>query len=234
MKNSIIIFCALFLGFAACKNNPSQNENKAQDSGQSVSGMETMYACPMHPEITGKQGDKCSKCGMELTEVKGMNTSTTANTAINNNQAAGTTSVKAILDGYLLLKNDLTADKTQDAAAAGKALEAAIKGFDKNALTTEQKKVYDEVEDDAREHAEHIGSNGGNIEHQREHFALLSKDVYDLVKAVGSFGQPLYQDFCPMYDNKKGAIWLSETKEIANPYYGKKMLTCGQVKDEIK
>lgn len=24
------------------------------------------YACPMHAEITGKEGDKCSKCGMKL------------------------------------------------------------------------------------------------------------------------------------------------------------------------
>lgn len=27
-----------------------------------------MYACPMHPEVTGKKGEKCSKCGMNLTE----------------------------------------------------------------------------------------------------------------------------------------------------------------------
>lgn len=27
-----------------------------------------MYSCSMHPEIIGKMGDKCSKCGMELTE----------------------------------------------------------------------------------------------------------------------------------------------------------------------
>jgi hypothetical protein len=25
-----------------------------------------VYACPMHPEITGKAGDKCSKCHMDL------------------------------------------------------------------------------------------------------------------------------------------------------------------------
>ena len=25
------------------------------------------YTCPMHPEVTGKQGDKCPKCGMALT-----------------------------------------------------------------------------------------------------------------------------------------------------------------------
>ena len=28
------------------------------------------YACPMHTEITGKEGDRCTKCGMLLTEVK--------------------------------------------------------------------------------------------------------------------------------------------------------------------
>lgn len=29
---------------------------------------EKMYACPMHPEVQGKLNDKCSKCGMDLTE----------------------------------------------------------------------------------------------------------------------------------------------------------------------
>jgi len=233
MKNSIMIFCVLFLGLAACKNNSSQNETKTQDSGQPVSGMQTMYACPMHPEITGQKGDKCSKCGMELTEVKSMNHSSTTSSTTTNNQAAGSTSIKAIVDSYLVLKNALTADKSQDAAAAGKALEKTFQDFDKGTLTGEQKKSFDEIVDAAIEHAEHIGANAGKIEHQREHFAMLSKDVYDLVKVFGG-GQPLYQDFCPMYDKGKGAIWLSETKEIANPYYGKKMLTCGQVKEEIK
>lgn len=27
------------------------------------------YACPMHPEVTGKAGDVCSKCGMKLVAV---------------------------------------------------------------------------------------------------------------------------------------------------------------------
>jgi hypothetical protein len=29
-----------------------------------------VYACSMHPEITGKEGDKCSKCGMKLELMK--------------------------------------------------------------------------------------------------------------------------------------------------------------------
>jgi hypothetical protein len=37
-----------------------------------------------------------------------------------------------------------------------------------------------------------------------------------------------------MYNNNKGAIWLSETKEIKNPYLGKDMDTCGSAKEELK
>ena len=44
----------------------------------------------------------------------------------------------------------------------------------------------------------------------------------------------IYKDFCPMYNDNKGAIWLSESKEIKNPYFGKSMSTCGTVKEELK
>jgi hypothetical protein len=141
--------------------------------------------------------------------------------------------IKDILDHYLHLKNALVSDNTKDAAVAGKEIVDAMSKVDKSALTAEQKKLYEDVEDDAREHGEHIGENAGNIEHQREHFAMLSKDLYDLVKAFGS-GQVLYKDFCSMYNHKKGAIWLSEIKAIKNPYYGKKIPTCGTVQEEIK
>jgi hypothetical protein len=143
------------------------------------------------------------------------------------------TSIKGIVEHYLQLKNALANDKTKDAAAAGKAMFDGMGTLDKSLLTADQKKLYEDLEDDAREHAEHIGANAGNIEHQREHFDMLSKDVYDLVKTFGG-GQLLYKDFCPMYNGKKGAMWLSETKAIKNPYYGKKMLTCGSVQEELK
>jgi hypothetical protein len=142
-------------------------------------------------------------------------------------------SIKEIVTAYLQLKNAFTLDNTNDAATAGTTLETAFKAFDKTVLTTDQKKAFEDVEDDAREHAEHIGKNGGNIAHQREHFEMLSKDIYDLVKTFGA-GQVLYKDFCPMYNNNKGAFWISETREIKNPYLGKAMPTCGTMKEEIK
>jgi len=147
--------------------------------------------------------------------------------------AKNTISIKEIVSTYLQLKNALTRDNTTDAAIAGTTLEAAFKNFDKTALTAAQKKTFEDVEDDAREHAEHIGKNGGNIVHQREHFVILSNDIYDLVKTFGG-GQVLYKVFCPMYNNGKGAFWISETKEIKNPYLGKAMPTCGEIKEELK
>jgi hypothetical protein len=147
--------------------------------------------------------------------------------------ALNTISIKEIVSAYLQMKNAFTEDNSTGAATAGKKLEAAFKNYDKSVLTAAQKKTYEDVETDAREHAEHIGANGGNIAHQREHFELLSKDIYDLVKAFGG-GQVLYRDFDSMYNKGKGAFWLSETKEIKNPYMGKAMLSSGSIKEEIK
>ena len=142
-------------------------------------------------------------------------------------------SIEEIIEDYLQLKNSLVSDNSKSAAAFGKEMFDSMVRLDKSLLTTDQKKIYVDIEEDAKEHAEHIGENEGNIEHQREHFDILSNDLYDLVKEFGS-GQVLYKDFCPMYNDKKGAIWLSETKEIKNPYLGKNMSTCGSIKEVIK
>ena len=140
--------------------------------------------------------------------------------------------IEDILTGYINLKNMLAKDDTNGAAEKGKILFASFNKFDASALNAKQKKEYLDIADDAKEHAEHIGLNGGNIPHQREHFASLSKDISDLITLLGS-NQKLYQDYCPMYDNGKGAVWISKTKEIENPYFGKKMSTCGSIKKEF-
>lgn len=162
--------------------------------------------------------------------------STTAQMHADNTKAETNTgfSIKEILTGYLQLKNALTTDDSNGAAAAGTALETTLKNYDKTVLSVEQKKLFDDIEADAREHAEHIGANAGKLPHQREHFDMLSKGMVDLLKAFGSGGQTLYKDFCPMYNGNKGAFWISETKDIKNPYYGKAMSTCGSVKEEFK
>ena len=129
------------------------------------------------------------------------------------------------------MKNGLVADNDKATAEAGKKLLANFKAVDMKTIPKTKHKEYMDIADDAKENAEHIGDNAGKIDHQREHLASLSKDVSDLITLFDT-NQKLYQDYCPMFDDGKGAIWISEAKAIKNPYYGSKMLTCGSVKKE--
>jgi len=80
MKKSIVSICiiaSIFLTgtvLVSCSTKPAeQGESTAADSVGVSQGMDstaTAYACPMHPEETGKEGDKCSKCGMALEAMK--------------------------------------------------------------------------------------------------------------------------------------------------------------------
>jgi len=79
MKN--IIFSAILMAFVmtSCnKKDKDMDTNNSEtmhhdstmtDNDSKAMGDDSkMYACPMHPEVTGKKGEKCSKCGMNLTE----------------------------------------------------------------------------------------------------------------------------------------------------------------------
>lgn len=136
----------------------------------------------------------------------------------------------ASLTTYLELKNALVNDDQEAAAKAGEKMVGQLKTFKtENYEQNDQQELQDIIED-ATEHAEHIAESP--IGHQREHFDILSKDMIDLIDIVGT-SQKLYQAYCPMYNNNKGAQWLSVTKEIKNPYYGSKMMDCGEVQREI-
>ncbi|WP_426092024.1 DUF3347 domain-containing protein [Flavobacterium sp. DSR3-2] len=244
MKNLILSAIAMVFVVASCNQ---KNKEAVTTDSQKTESTSQLYACSMHPEITGKKGEKCSKCGMELTEPVAQNEEAHDHTdgSHSHNDATAvevktkatsvtqtTFSTNEIISDYLKLKNALTKDDTKGAANAGKALYATFNKVNTSIIDLKLKIEYIDIADDAKEHAEHIGDNGGKIDHQREHFAMLSKDVNDLIKIFGA-KQKLYQDFCPMYNEGKGAIWISESKEIKNPYYGSKMLTCGSIKKQL-
>lgn len=70
------------------------------------------------------------------------------------------------------------------------------------------------------------------IESQRMKFKELTSSVANILeKATPNY--PVYLDHCPMFDNGKGADWLSKEKEIRNPYYGNMMMNCGSNKAVI-
>jgi hypothetical protein len=73
-----------------------------------------------------------------------------------------------------------------------------------------------------------------DIEAQRKAFSTLSDNLYKSVKAFGLGGKEAFYEYCPMAFNNEGAYWLSEQAQIKNPYFGDKMLTCGEVKEKLK
>ena len=127
---------------------------------------------------------------------------------------------------WKLVKNALVADNKNNAAKGATALLKAFSNFDMTKLTGETRNEYMEIAESAKEQAEHIIENP--IDHQREHFETLSTDINDLITLLGT-EKTLFQDYCPM----KKVIWLSETKEINNPFMGSEMPTCGTVKKQI-
>ncbi|MDN3677672.1 DUF3347 domain-containing protein [Flavobacterium paronense] len=237
MKNIMISAIVMVFVLVSCNQKSKETEVKATEKADTNS---QLYACSMHPEVTGKKGEKCSKCGMELTEpvtqkIKNVAEPKSTDTVAKVEETAVTSAVTSsdyvtdIITCYINLKNKLAKDDSKGAADKGKMLLESFNRFDTKTLNAKQKKDYLDIADDAKEHAEHIGANGDKLEHQREHFVLLSKDINDLIKMFGS-NRKLYQDYCPMANDGKGAIWISEVKEIKNPYQGNKMLTCGTVK----
>lgn len=51
----------------SCGNESKKETSEHHEHTDSTAHSgEHIYACPMHPEVTGKEGDKCPKCGMKL------------------------------------------------------------------------------------------------------------------------------------------------------------------------
>jgi hypothetical protein len=71
------------------------------------------------------------------------------------------------------------------------------------------------------------------LEEKRKSFQMISDNMYDLVRSVRYDKEIVYHEFCPMAFNDAGGYWLSNTADIKNPYFGKKMLSCGEVKDSL-
>lgn len=69
MKKLLFSMLLAALCFACTQQQPAAVKNDASPSTSGTSVAPTAvaaFACPMHPEVTGKEGDKCWKCKMDL------------------------------------------------------------------------------------------------------------------------------------------------------------------------
>lgn len=72
-----------------------------------------------------------------------------------------------------------------------------------------------------------------DLEKQRQLFSDFTAQVEPLFKNNITEGA-IYKQFCPMAFNGDGGYWFSNVEQIRNPYYGDKMLKCGEITETIQ
>ena len=140
--------------------------------------------------------------------------------------------LKNVFDSYFSLKDALVKTDGITASVKAKELLTAINSVKMETLKMEEHMAWMKVMKDLTTEAEQI-SLAKDIEKQRMTFSSLSTNIYELIK-VSKQPEAIYFQHCPMYNDGKGADWLSKESTIKNPYYGSQMLTCGKTVETIK
>lgn len=120
---------------------------------------------------------------------------------------------------YIGIKDALVAGKEGEASSHANALS-------QTASVISYRELSEGNVNALRKDASNI-ADAKDLKAQRQAFSNLSNDMSALAGQFKLSDKPVYQQYCPM---AKG-YWLSNEKEIRNPYYGSSMLSCGSVKN---
>ena len=140
--------------------------------------------------------------------------------------------LKQVYEDYILLKNALVEDTSEQATNKAKKLISNFNKIDRSLLKDEAHKHWMTIEKEIMSATNAI-SNTKDIKAQRNHFKRLSSHLIQSIQWFG-INEKVYVEFCPMADGNKGAYWLSKEAHILNPYFGDAMLKCGEVKQTIE
>jgi Cu(I)/Ag(I) efflux system membrane fusion protein len=137
-----------------------------------------------------------------------------------------------VYDKYIILKNAFVQSDEKKVKQASQGVLQALNKIDMKLLTGEAMSQWMGFSVNLNNQIKQISSSD-DLEVQRKTFSVFNESFYKVVKAFGLMGKTVYYQFCPMMNNNKGAYWLSETKDIRNPYYGDTMLTCGETRETL-
>ena len=140
--------------------------------------------------------------------------------------------LKTIFESYFALKDALVKSDGKLVSTLAKDVLANINSVKMEKLSSEEHTVWMKVMSSLKSNTEKIAATT-IIEKQRVVFMDLSANFYALLK-VSKQDYSIYYQNCPMYNDGKGANWLSKENAVKNPYYGNQMLTCGKVVETIK
>jgi len=146
-------------------------------------------------------------------------------------------SFNGMLNAYFAVKDALVASDTVKANTAAANLAKTADGLKTEEITGDSTGVIKET---AKSFAGTITGSAlalageKNIENKRQEFEMISDALWSLMRTVKPEGQKVYYQFCPMAFDNKGAYWISREANIRNPYFGEKMLNCGNTQDSLE
>lgn len=135
-------------------------------------------------------------------------------------------------EAYIRLKEAFVMSNLATAKKRSEDMMEVIDEMDMSLLAGEEHNYWMEQFEVIKVSTGHIAGEP-DIEKQRKYFSSLSEAIVNSTKVFGIHGEVYYELYCPMANDKAGAYWLSKEKVIRNPYFGEKMLGCGEVKNEI-
>ncbi|PZV80289.1 Cu(I)/Ag(I) efflux system membrane fusion protein [Algoriphagus aquaeductus] len=137
--------------------------------------------------------------------------------------------ITAVADAYFQVKNGLVKDKLDESQKALAAIEQSLSKVNMGLVKDQAHDKWMEILNGMKDARAKMAS-AKDIEEARKHFSMLSFHVLEMTETFGINKDVVYKDYCPMAFGDQGAYWLSEQKDITNPYFGASMLACGEVK----
>jgi len=141
-----------------------------------------------------------------------------------------------LLNAYFGLKDALVAGDTSKASAAALSLSTASDSLKVNEIKGDSTGVIKETAlnftGTIKSSAQALAAEK-DIKAKRKEFEMIADAMWSLTRTVRYDGQKVYWQYCPMAFNNKGAYWMSNEKEIKNPYFGSEMPNCGSVEDSL-
>lgn len=138
--------------------------------------------------------------------------------------------ITQVADSYFQLKNALVADDLPESQKHLPAVKKAIVEVDMKLVKGEAHDQWMTIQSQLQSAIQKM-EKAKDLEELREGFSPLSEGLLEATERFGLNKEVVYKDYCPMAFGDQGAYWLSETKDITNPYFGASMLRCGEVKN---
>ena len=139
--------------------------------------------------------------------------------------------LRAVFTAYLPVKDALVASDAKMASQRAKDLLSVISKVDMTLVKGDAHKEWMKDLEVLHSTTKKM-VNESDLEIEREMLSPLSDQLFHTLKKfqveVSGFRQ-----YCPMVADNQGAYWLSDSDEVLNPYFGNKMLTCGNVEEEL-